>query len=148
MSRGMQSTRNRLAGAAHRAHRAARRRGPRAPAVSVEVRLTEYRFTPNLSSGANLTLLAAERGLPIPKAALLEPPLRVGDEPSPVSDLGAQVAKLVVLARRDEAFELWVRRKSGASEPRSHIGGRMGCHAQSRAHGQRALVPGQGPRAA
>jgi pimeloyl-ACP methyl ester carboxylesterase len=65
-------------------------------------------FVYGFSSGANLALLAAERGLAIPRLAMLEPPLQVGDEPAPASDLGAQVAKLVVLGRREEAFERWV----------------------------------------
>lgn len=66
-------------------------------------------FVYGFSSGANLTLLAAQRGLAIPGVALLEPPLRVGDEPRPGTGLGAQVAKLVVLGRREEAFEHWMR---------------------------------------
>jgi pimeloyl-ACP methyl ester carboxylesterase len=66
-------------------------------------------FVYGFSSGANLALLAAERGLAIAKVAMLEPPLQVGDEPRSGSDLGAQVAKLVVLGRREEAFERWVR---------------------------------------
>jgi pimeloyl-ACP methyl ester carboxylesterase len=66
-------------------------------------------FVYGFSSGANLALLATERGLAIPGVAMLEPPLQVGDEPPPGSDVGAQVAKLVVLGRREEAFECWVR---------------------------------------
>lgn len=60
------------------------------------------------SSGAILTLLAAARGLAIPKIALLEPPLRVGAEPRPGADLGAQVAKLIVVGRPEAALEHWL----------------------------------------
>jgi pimeloyl-ACP methyl ester carboxylesterase len=66
-------------------------------------------FVYGFSSGAILTLLAAARGLAIPKIALLEPPLQVNGEPRPSTDMGAQVAKLVVLGRREEALEHWMK---------------------------------------
>ena len=66
-------------------------------------------FVYGFSSGAVLALLAAAGGLAIPRVALLEPPLRVGGEPRPGTDRGARVAKLVVLGRREEAFELWMK---------------------------------------
>ena len=52
-----------------------------------------------------LTLLAASRGLAIPKLTLLEPPLSL-EGPSPDEpDLGAEVTELVSAGRRGDAVE-------------------------------------------
>jgi pimeloyl-ACP methyl ester carboxylesterase len=65
-------------------------------------------FVHGFSSGAILALLAAERGLNIPKLSLLEPPLRVAAAPPPPSTLGGEVAKLIVIGRRGDAYERWL----------------------------------------
>ena len=57
-------------------------------------------FVHGFSSGGILALLAAERGLGIPKLSLLEPPLRVEVTPPPPSGAGGEVARLVVTGRR------------------------------------------------
>ncbi len=59
-------------------------------------------FVYGFSSGAILALLAAARGLAIPRVALLEPPLQVNGDPRPSTDMSGQVARLScsVAARR------------------------------------------------
>jgi pimeloyl-ACP methyl ester carboxylesterase len=66
-------------------------------------------FVHGFSSGAILSLLAAERGIGIPKLSLLEPPLRVEAAPPPPSGLGGEVARLIVTGQRGEAYERWLR---------------------------------------
>lgn len=65
-------------------------------------------FVHGFSSGAILALLAAERGLGIPKLSLLEPPLRVEATPPPPSGMGGEVARLVITGRAGEAYEHWL----------------------------------------
>ena len=60
-------------------------------------------FVYGFSSGAILALWAAAVGLPIQKLALLEPPLPLEPEPEG-EDLGAEVAELVAVGRRGDAF--------------------------------------------
>jgi pimeloyl-ACP methyl ester carboxylesterase len=57
------------------------------------------------SSGAVLALHAADRGLPISRLVLLEPPLDVTGEPPPVSSLEVEVARLVAAGRTGAAVE-------------------------------------------
>jgi pimeloyl-ACP methyl ester carboxylesterase len=61
-------------------------------------------FVYGFSSGAVLGLHAAARGLPIPKLALLEPPIPLKDQPVE-GDLGAEIAELVAKGRRGDAVE-------------------------------------------
>jgi pimeloyl-ACP methyl ester carboxylesterase len=56
------------------------------------------------SSGAVLGLHAAAGGLPIPKLALLEPPVPLEDHQEE-GDLGAEIAELVAAGRRGDAVE-------------------------------------------
>ena len=72
------------------------------------------------SSGATLTLLAAERGAAIAKLSLLEPPLQVEATPPPPSGLGGEVAKLIITGRRGDAYERWLR---GIGVPADMIAG-------------------------
>jgi pimeloyl-ACP methyl ester carboxylesterase len=65
-------------------------------------------FVHGFSSGAILGLLAAERGIGIPKLTLLEPTLRVEPTPPAPSGLGGEVAKLVITGRRGDAYERWL----------------------------------------
>lgn len=63
-------------------------------------------FVYGFSSGAVLALHAAASGLTIPKLALMEPPLELGDEPSAEPDpLRTEVAELVAAGRRGDAVE-------------------------------------------
>jgi pimeloyl-ACP methyl ester carboxylesterase len=55
------------------------------------------------SSGAVLALVAAARGLPVARLALLEPPLDLTDPPAPGADLAAEIAALVAAGRRGDA---------------------------------------------
>jgi hypothetical protein len=48
-------------------------------------------FVYGFSSGVNPALLAAERGLAIPRIAMLEPPLQVGDAPPSESNLAPRL---------------------------------------------------------
>lgn len=57
------------------------------------------------SSGAVLALHAAARGLAIPKLALLEPPIELGDQSSESDPLAAELAELVAAGRRGDAVE-------------------------------------------
>jgi pimeloyl-ACP methyl ester carboxylesterase len=62
------------------------------------------------SSGGNLALEAAARGLNITKLALYEAPFMVGDDdsrPRPPKDMARQLAKLVASGRRGDAVELF-----------------------------------------
>ena len=60
------------------------------------------------SSGANLALQAAARGLAITKLALYEPPFRPDDSyPALSSDLPDRLAGLVAAGRRGDAVELY-----------------------------------------
>lgn len=77
-------------------------------------------FVHGFSSGGILALLAAERGLGIPKLSLLEPPLRVEVTPPPPSGVGGEVARLVVTGRRGEAYEHWLK---GIGVPAEMIAG-------------------------
>jgi hypothetical protein len=61
-------------------------------------------FAYGFSSGAVLLLHAALAGIPLPRLALLEPPLALEDEPDG-SDLGAEVAELVAAGLRRDAVE-------------------------------------------
>jgi pimeloyl-ACP methyl ester carboxylesterase len=61
-------------------------------------------FVYGFSSGAVLGLHAAARGLPIPKLALLEPPIPLDDQPEE-GDLRAEVAEMVAAGRRGDAVE-------------------------------------------
>jgi hypothetical protein len=74
----------------------------------------------SFSSGAILGLLAAERGIGIPKLSLLEPPLRVEATASALSGLGGEVAKLVITGRCDDAYERWL---TGIGVPAEMIAG-------------------------
>jgi pimeloyl-ACP methyl ester carboxylesterase len=56
------------------------------------------------SSGAVLALHAAARGLPIPKMALLEPPIPLENQPEE-GDLGAEIAEMVAAGRRGDAVD-------------------------------------------
>jgi pimeloyl-ACP methyl ester carboxylesterase len=70
------------------------------------------------SSGANLALEGAARGLNITKLALYEAPFIVGDGvPRPPKDMAGQLAKLVASGRRGEAVELFQTRLVGIPEP-------------------------------
>jgi pimeloyl-ACP methyl ester carboxylesterase len=60
-------------------------------------------FVFGFSSSAVLALLAADRGLPIPKLVLLEPPLEEYDEAQPASTLEMEIADLVAKGQRREA---------------------------------------------
>jgi pimeloyl-ACP methyl ester carboxylesterase len=77
-------------------------------------------FVHGFSSGAILGLLAAKRGIGIPKLSLLEPPLRVEATPPVPSGLGGEVAKLVVTGRRGDAYERWL---TGIGVPAEMIAG-------------------------
>jgi pimeloyl-ACP methyl ester carboxylesterase len=69
------------------------------------------------SSGGNLAIEAAARGLNISKLALYEAPFLVGEErPRPSKDMAAQLAKLVASGRRGEAVELFQTRLVGIPE--------------------------------
>lgn len=69
------------------------------------------------SSGANLALDGAARGLNITKLALYEPPFMVGDDvPRPPKDMAGQLAKLVASGRRGEAVELFQTKLVGIPE--------------------------------
>ena len=69
------------------------------------------------SSGANLALEGAARGLNITKLALYEAPFMVGDGvPRPPKDLAGQLAKLVASGRRGEAVELFQTKLVGIPE--------------------------------
>jgi pimeloyl-ACP methyl ester carboxylesterase len=60
------------------------------------------------SSGANLTLQAAARGLAITHLALYEPPFRPDDSyPALRTDLADRIAALVAAGRRGDAVELY-----------------------------------------
>jgi pimeloyl-ACP methyl ester carboxylesterase len=60
------------------------------------------------SSGANLALKAAARGLAITKLALYEPPFRPDDSyPALSADLPDRLAELVAAGRRGDAVELY-----------------------------------------
>lgn len=66
-------------------------------------------FVHGFSSGAVLALHAAARGLPFQRLTLMEPPLAV-DNPAPTGpDLGAEVAKLIVVGRPGDGFEHWMK---------------------------------------
>jgi pimeloyl-ACP methyl ester carboxylesterase len=68
------------------------------------------------SSGGNLALEAAARGLNITKLALYEAPFMVGDDdsrPRPPKDMARQLAKLVASGRRGDAVELFQTRMVG-----------------------------------
>jgi pimeloyl-ACP methyl ester carboxylesterase len=60
------------------------------------------------SSGAAITLEAAERGVPIDRMALYEPPFKVDGDPMP-ADFGDQLESLIGAGRRGDALELWMR---------------------------------------
>jgi pimeloyl-ACP methyl ester carboxylesterase len=77
-------------------------------------------FVHGFSSGAVLALEAAASGLAIPKLTLLEPPLSVDNKPPSGRDLGAEVAKLIVVGRRSDAFEHWM---NGIGVPAEMISG-------------------------
>src|SRR5260370_17736731 len=71
------------------------------------------------SSGGNLALEAAARGLNITKLALYEAPFMVGDDdsrPRPPKDLARQLAKLVASGRRGDAVELFQTEMVGSPE--------------------------------
>jgi pimeloyl-ACP methyl ester carboxylesterase len=69
------------------------------------------------SSGGNLALEAAARGLNITKLAVYEAPFMVGDDgPRPPKDMASQLAKLVSSGRRGEAVELFQTRLVGIPE--------------------------------
>jgi pimeloyl-ACP methyl ester carboxylesterase len=69
------------------------------------------------SSGGNLALEAAARGLNITKLALYEAPFMVGDDgPRPPKDMANQLAKLVESGRRGDAVELFQTRLVGIPE--------------------------------
>lgn len=69
------------------------------------------------SSGANLALVGAARGLNITKLALYEAPFIVGDDvPRPPKNLADQLAKLITSGRRGEAVELFQTRLVGIPE--------------------------------
>jgi pimeloyl-ACP methyl ester carboxylesterase len=60
------------------------------------------------SSGANLALMAAARGLAITKLALYEPPFRADDRyPALRADLAERLAALVAAGRHGDAVELY-----------------------------------------
>lgn len=69
------------------------------------------------SSGANLALQAAARGLAITELALYEPPFILdGSHPRPPADLAAQLAALVAADRRGDAVELYQTKAVGMPE--------------------------------
>jgi pimeloyl-ACP methyl ester carboxylesterase len=69
------------------------------------------------SSGGNLALEAAARGLNITKLALYEAPFMVGDErPRPSKEMAAQLAKLVTAGSRGDAVELFQTKLVGIPE--------------------------------
>ncbi len=71
------------------------------------------------SSGGNLALEAAARGLNITKLALYEAPFMVGDDdsrPRPPKDMARQLAKLVASGRRGDAVELFQTEMVGIPE--------------------------------
>ncbi|WP_089009992.1 alpha/beta fold hydrolase [Micromonospora viridifaciens] len=55
------------------------------------------------SSGAVLALVAAARGLPVGRLALLEPPIDLAKPPTGESGLAAEIAQLVAAGRRGDA---------------------------------------------
>ncbi|MEU2612164.1 alpha/beta fold hydrolase [Micromonospora sp. NPDC007271] len=55
------------------------------------------------SSGAVLALVAAARGLPVGRLALLEPPLDLAEAPTGEPGLAAEIAQLVTAGRRGDA---------------------------------------------
>jgi pimeloyl-ACP methyl ester carboxylesterase len=70
------------------------------------------------SSGGNLALEAAARGLNITKLALYEVVFVVGDGvPRPPKDVANQLSKLVAAGRRGDAVELFQTRLVGIPEP-------------------------------
>src|SRR6266436_2786054 len=72
------------------------------------------------SSGGNLALEAAARGLNITKLAVYEAPFMVGDDdsrPRPPKDMAGQLAKLVASGRRGDAVELFQTQMVGIPEP-------------------------------
>jgi pimeloyl-ACP methyl ester carboxylesterase len=69
------------------------------------------------SSGANLALQAAARGVRISELALYEPPYLVdGGRPRPPADLAEQIACLVAAGRRGDAVELFQTKAIGMPE--------------------------------
>lgn len=70
------------------------------------------------SSGANLALEGAVRGLGITRLALYEAAFIAGDDfPRPPQDMDGQLAKLVGSGRRGEAVELFQTKLVGIPEP-------------------------------
>ena len=70
------------------------------------------------SSGANLALEGAARGLKITKLALYEAVFVVGDGvPRPPKDMADQLSRLVASGRRGDAVELFQTRLVGIPEP-------------------------------
>ncbi len=72
------------------------------------------------SSGGNLALEAAARGLNITQLAVYEAPFMVGDDdsrPRPPKDMAGQLAKLVASGRRGDAVELFQTQMVGIPEP-------------------------------
>jgi pimeloyl-ACP methyl ester carboxylesterase len=70
------------------------------------------------SSGGNLALAGAARGLNITKLALYEAAFMVGNDlPRPPKDMADQLSKLVASGRRGEAVELFQTRLVGIPEP-------------------------------
>jgi len=80
-------------------------------------------FVHGFSSGAVLALHAAARGLTIPKLTLMEPPVPVDNEAPSGPDLGAEVAKLIVVGRPGDSFEHWMK---GIGVPAEMISGMRG----------------------
>ncbi len=69
------------------------------------------------SSGANLALQAAARGLAITALALYEPPFVIdGRHPRPPADLAARLAALIAADRRGDAVELYQTEAIGMPE--------------------------------
>jgi len=68
------------------------------------------------SSGANLVLAAAARGLPLSRLVLYEPAFRVGPGPRPPASLPGQLAELVARGRRGDAVELFQAQVIGMPE--------------------------------
>lgn len=70
------------------------------------------------SSGGNLALMAAAKGLAITKLALYEPAFVVDQQyPRPPRDLADQLAELVTAGRRGDAVEQFQTRAVGMPEP-------------------------------
>jgi pimeloyl-ACP methyl ester carboxylesterase len=70
------------------------------------------------SSGGNLALMAAAKGLAITKLALYEPAFVVDQQyPRPPADLAGQLAELVAAGRRGDAVEQYQTRAVGLPEP-------------------------------